>query len=116
MEAIGALIYLAFIIAVIVGMFKTFKKMGYDDAWWIIVPILNIIFILKVVEKPLWWIVLLFIPFVNLIVGIYISWLLSSKVAKAYGKSDGFAIGLLLLGWIFYPILGFGKNEPVRAA
>lgn len=116
MEAIIVLVYLAIVIAYLVGMFKTFKKMGYDDAWWCVVPILNIVFLLKVAEKPIWWIILMFIPLVSLVVFIYVGWLVSSKVAKAYGKSDGFAVGLLLLGFIFYPILGFGNNEPVRAA
>jgi len=116
MEAIFVLVYLAIVILVMVGMFKTFKKMGYDDAWWAFIPILNLIFFLKIAEKPIWWIILFFIPLVGSIIAIYVLWLVSSKVAKAYGKGDGFAIGLLFLGFIFYPMLGFGKDEPVRTA
>ena len=32
-------------------------------------------------------------------------------VAKSFGKGDGFGIGLGLLGFIFYPILGFGDAQ-----
>jgi hypothetical protein len=109
------LIYLAILVAVLVGMFKTFQKMGYEDAWWALVPILNILFALKVIGKPTWWVVLAFIPVVNLVM-LYVFWLLSVKVATAYGKDTPFAVGLLLLGFIFYPILGFGDNQPQKTA
>ena len=105
------LISLAITILILVGIFKTFTKMGYDDAWWALIPFLNLVFFVKVIEKPIWWVILFFIPFVNL----YVFWLVSSKVAKAFGKSDLFAIGLLLLGFIFYPILGFGSEQPKAA-
>ncbi len=110
------ILFLALIIVALVGMYKTFSRMGYTDAWWMFIPILNIIFMLKVAEKPVWWLVLFFIPVVGSLLGIYIGWLVSEKVAKAYGQSTGFAIGLLLLGFIFYPILGFGSKEPALAA
>lgn len=110
------IIFLAILILVFVGMYKTFSKMGYDDAWMLIIPILNIIFMLKVADKPIWWIILCFIPLVGAIVSIYIAWLVSEKVATAYGKGTGFAVGLLLLGFIFYPILGFGGEQPVKTA
>lgn len=115
MGAIFMIVWLAIIILVIVGMIKTFTRMGYDDAWWLIIPILNIVFMLKVIEKPIWWIVIFFIPFVGAFFGLYVGWLLASKVAKAYGKSDGYAVGLLLLGFVFYPLLGFGSEMPQKA-
>jgi hypothetical protein len=103
----GGLIGLAIVVLIYVGMYKTFTKMGYDDAWWALIPILNYVFFLKVIEKPIWWIVLmLFVPFFAL----YPFWLLSSKVAKAYGKGTGYAIGLLFV--VCYPILGFGSEQP----
>lgn len=32
-------------------------------------------------------------------------------LAKAFGKGVGFALGLLFLGFIFVPILGFGSAQ-----
>ena len=107
-------VFLAIFVGIAVGMLKTFTKMGYDDSWWLLIPILNIVFMLKVIEKPIWWIALLFIPLAGSLIGLYIAWLVSEKVAKAYGKSTGFAVGLLLLGFVFYPILGFGPEQPVE--
>ena len=41
---------------------------------------------------------------------IYILFVISIAIAKAFGKDSGFGIGLALLGFIFYPILGFGSS------
>ena len=59
--------------------------------------------LLQVAGKPLWWIVLFIIPFVNFVAAI----LVSLDVAKNFGKGAGFGIGLGFLPFIFYPLLGF---------
>ncbi len=101
--AIGVIIYLAIIVAVIAGVWKAFAKAG-APGWAAIVPIYNIYILTKMADKPAWWIVLAFIPIVNIVVLV----LISIEIAKGFGKSDGFGIGLGLLGFIFWPILGFG--------
>jgi hypothetical protein len=60
-----------------------------------------------VVGKPIWWFLLMFIPFVNIIILIIVD----LELAKKFGQSTGFAIGLILLPVIFYPILGFGSAQ-----
>jgi len=47
------------------------------------------------------------IPLVNLIV--YIIVLI--ELAKRFGKGIGFALGLLFLPFIFFPVLGFGSAQ-----
>jgi len=105
-EALGIfpiLIGLAFLVVIIAGVWKVFTKAG-QPGWACLVPIYNVIVLLKIVGKPLWWLVLLFIPLVNLIVSI----LVMIELAKKFGKGTGFALGLVFLGFIFFPILGFG--------
>ena len=106
MGFIITLIYLAIIIGVIAGMWKVFTKAG-KPGWAAIVPIYNLIVLLEIVGKPLWWVILFFIP----IVGIVIAILVCIELAKAFGKSTGFGIGLALLGFIFIPMLGFGDAQ-----
>ncbi len=101
---IGGLIYLAVIVLTIAGLWKIFSKAG-QPGWAAIVPIYNIIVMLEVVGKPIWWILLFLIPVANLVVGIIVA----IELAKKFGKGAGFAIGLILLPFIFYPMLGFGK-------
>lgn len=103
---IGIIIYLAILIFIIVSFWKVFEKAG-KPGWAAIIPIYNIIVLLEIVGKPAWWVVLMLIPFVNLIVAIIVTNLLS----KSFGKGVGFTIGLLLLSFIFYPILGFGDAK-----
>jgi hypothetical protein len=102
-------IQLLIVVAVIAGIWKTFTKAG-QPGWGAIIPIYNIILLLEIAGKPIWWIILLFIPLVNIVVSIIVN----IEVAKKFGKGTGFGIGLALLGFIFYPILGFGdaKYQP----
>ena len=88
----------------VVSMWVIFKKAG-QPGWAAIVPIYSVIVLLKVVKKPLWWILLGFIPFVSLIIAIIVL----HNLAKVFGKGGGFTLGLIFLPFIFYPILAFGK-------
>lgn len=99
-------IWLAVILLMIIGMWKVFTKAG-QPGWVSIIPIVNIYFLCKIAGKPWWWIILMFIPIVNIIVGI----LLPVAVAKSFGQGVLFAIGLIFLPFIFYPVLGFGSAE-----
>ncbi len=67
--------------------------------------------ILEIAGKPIWWIILFFIPCVNIIAAI----LVFIALAKAFGKSEIFGLGLAFLGFIFFPILGFGDAKYIGA-
>jgi hypothetical protein len=98
------MMWLLVLLVVIVGMWKVFEKAGHPG-WAAIVPIYNLIVLLQIAGKPLWWIVLLFIPVANFIAAI----LISIAVAEKFGKGVGYGLGLAFLGVIFYPMLGFGS-------
>ncbi len=100
------IIQLAVIALVIAGGWKAFVKAG-QPGWAFIVPIYNIYIMLQMVGRPIWWLILMFIPFVNLVILIIVM----IDVAKAYGKGAGFGLGLAFLGFIFWPILGFGDAQ-----
>ena len=106
METIGIIIYLAFIVAIIAAQWKIYAKAG-KPGWAAIVPIYNIIVLLDIVKKPVWWIVLLLIPIVNIVILI----ILYIQLAKVFGKGTGFALGLVFLAPIFIMILGFGDAQ-----
>ena len=102
------IVILAVAVFVIAAMWKVFTKAG-QPGWAAIVPIYNYVILLKIVGRPLWWVVLLFVPLVNLVIGIMIH----LELAKSFGKGTGFGVGLILLGFIFFPILGFGDARYV---
>ena len=100
----GTIVYLLIIIVMIAGMWKVFEKAG-QPGWAAIIPIYNIIVLLQVIGKPLWWIVLFIIPLVNFVALI----LVAMDLAVCFGKSKGWGFGLLfILPFIGYPLLGFG--------
>ena len=104
---VGAMIFFAaFMILMIASMWKVYTKAG-KPGWAALIPIYNLIVLLQIVRKPLWWIVMFLIPVVNFIFLI----LFYVELAKAFGKSGGFAAGLIFLGIIFFPILGFGSSQ-----
>ena len=87
---------------------KVFTKAG-EPGWASIVPIYNLIVLIKIADRPIWWIVMFLIPIAQLIAAIFIS----IDIAKKFGKDVGFAVGLILLPVVFYPILGFGSAQYV---
>jgi uncharacterized membrane protein YecN with MAPEG domain len=109
--AVGLMIFwLAVVVLIVASMWKLFEKAG-EPGWAAIVPIYNFMILLKIAGKPMWWIVLMFIPFVNFIVAI----IAGIAIARNFGKGTGFGLGLAFLGPIFYPILAFGdaRYQPV---
>ena len=106
MEVVGIILYLAIAVFMIASVWKVFVKAG-KPGWAVLIPIYNFIVLIEIVGKPTWWVILLFVPFVNYIILVWITNLLS----KSFGKDVGFTLGLLFLGIIFFPILGFGSAE-----
>ena len=104
--AVGLIIYLAVIVLLIASVWKIFTKAG-QPGWAALIPIYNAYVLLQVAGKPGWWLLLLLIPFVNLVIGI----ITIAALAAKFGKGVGFIIGLILLPIIFYPILGFGGAQ-----
>lgn len=98
--------YFAVIILLIAAMWKVFSKAG-QPGWACIIPIYNIYVLCKIAGRPGWWVLLMLIPLVNFIIAI----ILCIDIAKNFGKGAGFGVGLAFLGFIFFPILGFGSAQ-----
>jgi hypothetical protein len=98
-------------ILVIIGGWKMLVKAD-KPGWGIIIPFYNTYLLCKVAGRPGWWLILFFIPIVNIII-----WLIVAlNISENFGHGAGY--GILL--WLFTPImllvLGFGSDEykPVR--
>jgi hypothetical protein len=106
LTAIGA--YASFMLVVwvvlIVSQWKIYTKAG-RPGWAALVPIYNVLVLLDVAGKPGYWLLLLMIPFANIYFGVatFIG------LAERFGKDTGYAIGLLLLPFVFFPMLAFGS-------
>ena len=90
----------------IIAQWKVFTKAG-QPGWAAIIPIYNIYIMTKIAGKPGIWTLWCLIPLVNIV---FIIWLYN-MISKSFGKDEGFTIGLVLFGIIFWPILGFGSAK-----
>lgn len=105
-NALFIIIPLALVVLVIVSMWKVFEKAG-RPGWASIIPFYNTYVILMIAGKPGWWLLLYFIPIVNLVIMIIVM----IDFARSFGKGAGFGVGLTFLSIIFMPILAFGDAK-----
>jgi hypothetical protein len=89
----------------IVAMWKIFEKAG-EPGWAAIIPFYNVYVLFKITWGNGWKFLFLLIPIANLVFAI----ITMVKLAKAFGKSGGFAVGLIFLSIIFYCILAFDSS------
>jgi len=87
-------------------MWKVFAKAG-QPGWAALVPIYNMIVLLQIVGRPTWWLLLFFVPIVNIFIGLMVI----NDLSKSFGKGTGFTLGLIFLSPIFWCILGFGPAQ-----
>lgn len=93
----------------LVAMWKLFSKAG-EAGWKSIIPIYNIYTAVKLFwanANPVLMTVLMFVPLVNIIIAL----ILSYKIIASFGKGVGFFILSLLFSPIPQLILAFGSAQ-----
>ena len=95
-------------VILLIAEWKIFTKAG-QPGWAVLIPFYATWVFYKIICGRGTAMFRLLIPFYN------IYWTIKTciKLAHAYGKTTGFGVGLLFLGEIFYPILGFGSAQYV---
>lgn len=90
-------------------LMKIANKTNTPNAWFAWIPILNVILMIQIARKPIWWIILLFIPFVNIVISI-ILWM---DMAKAVGKPNWLGILMIvpIANFIIPGYLAFSKSD-----
>lgn len=94
----------------IAGMWMVFEKAGHAG-WKAIIPIYNFYVMLQIGGNAWWWVVLIFVPIIN----IYALYKIHAGVARSFGRGIGFGLGLTFLGILFFPLLGFGDYQYRRS-
>jgi hypothetical protein len=103
----GMIIFIiAIVVLVIASLWRIFTKAG-KPGWAAIIPIYNYVVMCEIVGKPVWWCLLMICPCINFIFVIWV-W---NLMAKSFGKSEGFTVGMIFLPIIFFPILAFGDAQ-----
>ena len=110
---IGIVITVLVAIVTIISNWKIYLKAG-RHGWASIVPVYNIIVLLKIVGLTPYLVFILlayFIPYVGPLLVLAFNIYLTIKLGLAFHKGAGFIVGMLLLPIVFLPILAFGKSE-----
>ena len=105
----GIYVVFALILVLVVLMFASMWKVNVKaglPGWGAIIPIYNGTLILRMAGRPSWWLVLWFIPLANLVL-----LRVPFDIARRFGKRYLFGLGLLMLPYVFYPILAFGDSQ-----
>ena len=100
------IIVFAIQIVMIISMWKVFTKCG-EKGWKSLIPIYNVYVMTQIAEVEWWYIFLFIVPIVN----IYAMYVIYNNIAKKFGKSTGFTIGMIFLPIVFFPMLAFGKDN-----
>lgn len=103
---IYAIVCIALVVLIYAGLWKTFVKAG-KPGWACIVPFYNAYCLFDIAFGNGWLFLLTFVPCVSFVMMI----IAYVKLAKAFGKGGGFAVGLIFLPFIFIPMLGFGDAQ-----
>jgi hypothetical protein len=106
-EMLGLLMVPILIVSliVLVSYWKLFEKAG-KPGWAVLIPIYSTLVLLEIIRKPWYWLLLMIIPGLGIIWAI---WAINLFV-KSFGKNEGYTIGVLLLPYVFFPILAFSKD------
>lgn len=103
MILVGLVIGLVFYVYLALSLSTIAKKTNTENPWWAWIPILNVLLMLNIAKKPLWWIVLCLIPGVNAVIFI-ILWM---AIAEARKKPNWWGIliivpfvGLIVPGYL----------------
>lgn len=81
------------------GTWKLYVKAG-RKSWEAIVPVYNAIVLLKILKRPIWWIILLFIPIINLLM-FPVIWVETVRSFGKYKTTDS-VLAVLTLGFYIY--------------
>ena len=82
------------------GTWKLYVKAG-RQAWEALIPVYNAIVLMKIINRPKWWVILLFIPIINLLM-FPVIWV---ETIRSFGKNkrpDTFLVLITLGFYIFY--------------
>lgn len=93
------LFFLAVQVIHFLGTWKLYVKAG-RKAWEAAVPVYNAIVLMQIINRPKWWVVLLFIPIVNLIM-FPVVWV---ETLRSFGKNSTVdtILGVVTLGFYVY--------------
>lgn len=92
-------------LVVLISTWKLYEKAD-KPGWAAIIPIYNVIVMLEIIRRPIWWLIMFFVPFVNIVFSV----MMTVDFVKAYGKDTTYGVLSILFPFVTFPMLAFSKN------
>ncbi|MFV8282706.1 signal peptidase I [Christiangramia marina] len=90
------------------GTWKLYQRAG-RKAWEAAIPVYNAVVLMQIINRPKWWVILFFIPIVNLII-IPVTWVETIRSFGRNSTAETFAVILTLGFYIYY--VNYATNDP----
>ncbi len=121
--AMGAFLFVILIFAAVAYVYFALalqtiaKKTNTDNAWLAWIPIVNVILMLNIAKKPIWWIIFFIVPILN-IAGIVVGIILWMKIAEVRGRPGWWGILMIfpLVNLIILGMLAWSEATPSAPA
>jgi len=103
---------LSLVVAVLspIALREILVKAG-QPGWAAFVPVYDIIVLLRAVGRPWWWLLFMLVPVVNVVVFLFVC----LDLARAFGRSAAFGLGLFALAPACQLVLAYGDARFVAA-
>lgn len=112
-------------VSVCAAWYGILKKVGHESPWKALIPVYNLFVMYELVQDVALLVCTLFSAFLALWLGskvAFVGWVFGiitlvlmlvycRHMAQSFGKGSGFALGLLVLPFVFYPVLALDKSE-----
>ncbi|OGI25792.1 MAG: hypothetical protein A3J76_01050 [Candidatus Moranbacteria bacterium RBG_13_45_13] len=109
------ILFVVVYVIVAVSLMRIAKRTNTENAWFAWIPILNLILMLQIAQRPMWWLIFFLVPFIN-IVGIVLQFVIWVDIAKRLGKQAWVGILAGLIPIIFVPYLAFSGSDSAPAS
>jgi hypothetical protein len=101
-DLVGWILGILFYLYISVCLYSMAEQVGSRNSWFAFLPILDLILMLEIADMPIWWLLLLFIPIVNIIAGALV-WM---SICRALRKPAWLGI-LVFLPGVNLVVLGY---------
>jgi hypothetical protein len=93
-----------------ISLMKIANRTNTPNAWFAWIPILNLVLMIQIAGRPMWWLIFWLVPIVN-IAGIVLNFVIWIDIAKKLGKSAIWGVLAILIPIIFMPYLAFSGSD-----
>ncbi|MBX7242229.1 MAG: signal peptidase I [Bacteroidia bacterium] len=101
------IVYIVTVLMIRFGLSLLFKKAG-EESWKAFVPVLSDIVWVKLINKPLWWVILCFVPMARTLLKVQ----MRIDLVKAFNKHKFWEhIAAVIVPFIYFPYIGMQEGS-----